>query len=68
MGAELQRAYALAIMLKVEDKFTPIMFDLIQVKRQPPKDRAAVKAIFEQLGVSGEEFDGAIDSFAVTVV
>lgn len=66
MGAELQRAYALAIMLKVEDKLSPILFDLIQVKRQPPKDRAAVKAIFEQIGVSGEEFDGAIDSFAVT--
>ena len=66
MGPELQRAYALAIMLKVEDKLTPILFDLIQVKRQPPKDRAAVKAIFEQIGVTAEEFDGAIDSFAVT--
>lgn len=66
MGPELQRAYALSVLLKVEDKVSPLLFSMIQEKHQPPKDRAAVKALFEQAGVTAEEFDGGIDSFAVT--
>ncbi len=66
MGPELQRAYALATLLKVEPKISPVFFQRIHVERQPPKDRAAAKAIFESQGVTAQEFDGGIDSFAVT--
>jgi DSBA-like thioredoxin domain. len=65
MGIELQKAYAVAKLLGVEEKFSPAMFKVIQVDRNPPKDRAAVKAVFESIGVKGSDFDGAIDSFAV---
>ena len=66
MGPELQRAYAVSVLLGVEESFSSEAFKRIQVERNPPKDRAEVKAMFEQLGVKGAEFDGSIDSFAVT--
>ena len=47
MGPELQRAYALATLLKVEPKITPVLFQRIHAERKLPKDRADVKAIFE---------------------
>ena len=66
MGPELQRAYAVAVLLGVEEKFSAETFKRAQVERNPPKDRAEVKALFESIGVAAAEFDGAIDSFAVT--
>ena len=66
MGPELQRAYAVADMLKVNDKIDPIMFSAIHAERKPPQNRADVKALFEKAGVDGKDFDGAIDSFAIT--
>lgn len=66
MGPELQRAYAVADLLKAEDKVTPVLFQRIQTERNPPQNRADVRALFEQAGVDGKDFDGAIDSFAVT--
>lgn len=66
MGPELQRAYAVALLLGVEESFSAEAFKRIQVERNPPKDRAEVKAMFESLGVKGADFDGSIDSFAVT--
>ncbi len=65
MGPELQRAYAVAMLLGVEEKFSTVAFKQIQVDRNPPKDRAAVRALFESIGVKGSDFDGAVDSFAV---
>ena len=46
--------------------YRQIIVLLADEKSLADKDRAAVKAIFEQIGVTAEEFDGAIDSFAVT--
>ena len=66
MGPELQRAYAVADLLKAEEKVTPVLFQRIQTERNPPQNRADVRALFEQAGVDGKDFDGAIDSFAVT--
>lgn len=66
MGPELQRAFALATLLKVEPKITPVLFQRIHAERKLPRDRADVKAIFETQGVTAQEFDGGIDSFAVT--
>jgi len=66
MGPELQRAYAVADLLKVEEKVTPVIFKRIQAEGNPPQSRADVRAMFEQAGVDGKDFDGAVDSFAVT--
>ena len=66
MGPELQRAYAVATLLDVETKFSPVAFKQIQVDRKPPQSRADIKALFESIGVAGNEYEGAVDSFAVT--
>lgn len=66
MGPELQRAYAVADLLKVLDKVSPAMFNAIHVERKAPANRADVRAIFEKAGVDGKDFDGSVDSFAVT--
>ncbi len=66
MGPEMQRAYAVANLLNVEGKLTPAIFDKIHTQRQYPQSRADVKQIFVDNGVPAEEFDGAVDSFAVS--
>jgi thiol:disulfide interchange protein DsbA len=66
MGPELQRAYAVATLLDVETKFSPVAFKQIQIDRKPPQSRADIKALFESIGVAGNEYEGAVDSFAVT--
>ncbi|MGL5409358.1 MAG: DsbA family protein, partial [Shewanella sp.] len=45
MGKETQRAYALANLLKVEEKVTPALFSKIHTERKPPKDRAEIKQL-----------------------
>ena len=65
MGPEMQRAYAVASLLNVEAKLTPAIFNKIHPQRQPPMSRNDVKQIFVDNGVPADEFDGAIDSFAV---
>lgn len=66
MGPEMQRAYAVASLLNVEAKLTPAIFNKIHVQRQPPMSRDDVKQIFVDNGVPADEFDGAVDSFAVS--
>ena len=66
MGPELQRAFAVATLLDVEAKFSQVAFKKIQEERQPPQSRADIKALFESIGVAGNEYDGAVDSFAVS--
>ncbi|MGL4716190.1 MAG: thiol:disulfide interchange protein DsbA/DsbL [Aeromonas sp.] len=65
MGSEMQRAYAVANLLNAEEKVTPAIFGKMQ-QRQYPTSRDDVKQIFVANGVSAEEFDGAVDSFAVS--
>ena len=66
MGPELQRAFAVATLLDVESKFSQVAFKKIQEERQPPQSRADIKALFESIGVAGNEYEGAVDSFAVS--
>ncbi|MGY3915943.1 thiol:disulfide interchange protein DsbA/DsbL [Aeromonas australiensis] len=65
MGPEMQRAYAVAHLLNAEAKLNPAIFSKMQ-QRQYPTSRDDVRAIFVANGVSAEEFDGAVDSFAVS--
>ncbi|KUE79886.1 thiol:disulfide interchange protein [Aeromonas schubertii] len=66
MGPETQRAYAVSSLLEVEGKVTPAIFDKIHNQKQYPQSRGDLKQIFVDNGVKGEEFDGAVDSFAVS--
>ena len=66
MGPEMQRAYAVANLRDVEGKLPPAIFDKIDTERQIPQSRADVKQVFVDNGVPAEEFDGAVDSFAVS--
>ncbi|MEV3837754.1 thiol:disulfide interchange protein DsbA/DsbL [Aeromonas dhakensis] len=65
MGPQMQRAFAVASLLNVEEKITAAIFHKMQ-QRQSPKCRADVRNIFVESGISAEKFDNLIDSFAVT--
>ncbi|ENY71281.1 thiol:disulfide interchange protein DsbA/DsbL [Aeromonas diversa] len=66
MGPETQRAYAVSSLLEVEGKLTPAIFNKIHNEKKYPQSRDDLKQIFVDNGVKGEEFDGAVDSFAVS--
>ncbi len=65
MGVPMAKAYATMVMLKVEDKMIPYMFDQIHQKRAAPKDEKALRQMFIDNGIDGEKFDAAYKSFAV---
>lgn len=65
MGPEMQRAYAVAHLLNAEETVSPVLFEKLH-QRQYPQSRAEIKQWFVDNGVTGEAFDGAVDSFAVS--
>mgnify|MGYP001237769930 CR=1 FL=1 len=65
MGKELNKAFATMIVLKVEDKMAPVMFDRIQTMRKPPKSAEEVRQIFLDEGINAKKFDAAYNGFAV---
>ncbi|AEY00226.1 thiol:disulfide interchange protein DsbA [Oceanimonas sp. GK1] len=65
MGPVLQRAYGAALLLKVEDKLTPVMFDRIHRQKKMPASLEDVKEVFVANGVDAKDFDGVINSFAL---
>ncbi|HBO23541.1 MULTISPECIES: thiol:disulfide interchange protein DsbA [unclassified Providencia] len=67
LGAELTQAWAVAIVLKAEDKVTPILFEGIQ-KTQSINSPADIRNAFIKAGISGEEYDAALNSFVVKSV
>ncbi|EKT61021.1 periplasmic protein disulfide isomerase I [Providencia sneebia DSM 19967] len=64
LGAKLTQAWAVAIVLNVEDKVTPILFEGIQ-KTQSIHSPEDIRNAFIKAGVSGEEYDAALNSFVV---
>lgn len=64
LGADLTQAWAVAIVLKAEDKVTPILFEGIQ-KMQTINSKADIRNAFIKAGISGEEYDAALNSFVV---
>ncbi|EMT6576247.1 TPA: thiol:disulfide interchange protein DsbA [Providencia rettgeri] len=64
LGADLTQAWAVAIVLKAEDKVTPILFEGIQ-KTQTINSKADIRNAFIKAGISGEEYDAALNSFVV---
>ncbi|WP_417618440.1 thiol:disulfide interchange protein DsbA/DsbL [Oceanisphaera sp.] len=65
MGPVLQRAYGAAVLLKVDDQLTPVIFDRIHRQKKMPSDLADIKAVFIANGVAEKDFDGVINSFAL---
>lgn len=65
MGETMSKAYATMVVLGVEDKMVPVMFNRIHNLRKPPKDAAELRQIFIDEGVDGKKFDAAFNGFAV---
>lgn len=64
MGKALNRAYATAIMLDVEDTMVAEIFNRIQNTKTPPKNEVELRQIFIDAGVDPKKYDGTINSFA----
>lgn len=64
LGPNLTQAWAVAMVLKVEDKVTPVLFEGIQ-KTQSINTPADIRNAFIKAGISGDEYDAALNSFVV---
>ncbi|PHM71232.1 thiol:disulfide interchange protein DsbA [Xenorhabdus sp. KJ12.1] len=67
LGKDLTDAWAVAIVLKVQDKVLPVLFDGIQ-KTQTINTKADIRNAFIKAGISGEDYDAALNSFIVKSV
>ncbi|MEG2565189.1 MAG: DsbA family protein [Acinetobacter sp.] len=67
MGQELTRAWAVAILMGVEDKVVNPLFKAVQ-KSHTLKTESDIRQIFIDAGISGEEYDTAWNSFAVNAL
>ncbi|KDM91409.1 thiol:disulfide interchange protein DsbA/DsbL [Photobacterium galatheae] len=65
MGISMSKAYATAVVLDVEDKMIPVLFEQIHKLNKAPRNDEALRQIFIDQGVNAEDFDGAFNSFAV---
>lgn len=65
MGEPMSKAYATMIVLKIEDKMAPILFNRIHTMRQGPKNSEELRQIFLDEGVDAKKFDAAYNGFAV---
>ncbi|MBW5817120.1 thiol:disulfide interchange protein DsbA [Yersinia kristensenii] len=64
LGKELTQAWAVAMALGVEEKVTPLMFEGVQ-KTQTVQTPSDIRNVFIKAGVSGEDYDAALNSFVV---
>jgi thiol:disulfide interchange protein DsbA len=64
LGNEMTRAWSVAILMNMEDKIKPLMFDAVQKKRSV-RGWHDIRNLFIDAGVEGRSFDSAWGSFAV---
>lgn len=64
MGKALSKAYATAVMLDVEDKMVPVIFNRIHLMQKPPRNEEDLRQMFIDEGVEADKFDGTFNSFA----
>lgn len=64
VGMMLTQAWGVAILLDVEEKVKPLIFEGVQVKRNISSLKD-IRDIFIKAGVTGEQFDEMYDSFVV---
>ncbi|WP_406812340.1 thiol:disulfide interchange protein DsbA [Histophilus somni] len=65
MGEDIVRAWSLAILLGIEEKVKMPLFELIIEKRKAPT-LDNIREVFLANGITAAQFDGGINSFAVT--
>ncbi|CAM4118976.1 DsbA family protein [Vibrio neonatus] len=65
MGLSMSKAYATMLVLEVEDKMIPVMFNRIHKLNAAPRDEAELRQIFLDEGVDAKKFDAAFKGFAV---
>ncbi|ENF6518430.1 DsbA family protein [Salmonella enterica] len=64
LGNEMTRAWSVAILMNMEDKIKPLLFDAVQ-KKHSVRAWRDIRNLFIAAGVEGRSFDAAWDSFAV---
>ncbi|EGO0706249.1 thioredoxin domain-containing protein [Salmonella enterica] len=67
LGYDLTRAWAVAMLLGVEDKIEPVMFTAIQ-KQRSVLTTGDIRRVFTESGIKGEDYDSAWKSFAVNAL
>ena len=65
MGVEMQKAFATAELLNVENDLSNAMFTAIHQQKRRFASRDDIRNVFIDAGVDGSKFDAAINSFAV---
>lgn len=68
MGKSVSKGYATAIMLGVEAKIDPALFNRIHEQKKPPANEKELRQLFIDEGVDAAKFDGAYNSFAVNAM
>lgn len=64
LGQDMTHAWSVAILLNVQDKVKPLLFDAVQ-KKQTIKTADDIRNVFINAGVSASDYDTAWNSFAV---
>lgn len=64
LGQDMTHAWSVAILLNVQDKVKPLLFDAVQ-KKQTIKTADDIRNVFINAGVSASDYDAAWNSFAV---
>ncbi|MBJ3589988.1 thiol:disulfide interchange protein DsbA [Salmonella enterica subsp. enterica serovar Saintpaul] len=64
LGQDLTHAWSVALLLNVENKVKPLLFDAVQ-KQQTIKTTGDIRELFIRAGVSASDYDAAWNSFAV---
>ncbi|WP_085446677.1 thiol:disulfide interchange protein DsbA/DsbL [Magnetofaba australis] len=65
MAHDMSKAYATMVALGIEQQMVPEMFAQIHQQRRPPQNHAALRQVFINHGVDGNNFDRAFKGFSV---
>ncbi|CRK85624.1 Thiol:disulfide interchange protein DsbA [Candidatus Providencia siddallii] len=67
LGDELTKAWAVAIILKIEDKMMPILFESV-LKKQNLKNKEDIRNVFIKANVSSKDYDAIFNSFLMKYI
>lgn len=65
MGISMSKAYASMVVLKIDDKMVPVMFNRIYKLRRPPNNDEELRQVFLDEGIDEKKFNAAFQGFAV---
>ena len=65
MGIFMAKAFASSIILGVDSKITPVLFNRIHGMKKPPRDEAELRQILIDEGIKAEDYDAIFNNFAV---